>query len=281
MYIKKWRLLNELEEGADLPGDVVEEVVADEPEEAADEPESEEVVVTIGDEPAPEETEKAPEWVRDLRKQSREDKKRLREMEAELSRLKAPEPAKSLGKKPTLDDFDYDADKFELALTTWHDQKRKVEEEANKAAESAKAQDKAWADRLAEYGEMRAALKVPDFDEAEAAVQDSFSVTQQGILVKGADNPALIVVALKNNPKKLKELADIEDPVKFAFALAKLESQLKVTNRKPPPAPEKVVTGSGRSSASVDNQLDRLRSDAEKSGDYSKVLAYKAKLKKK
>jgi hypothetical protein len=50
---------------------------------------------------------------------------------------------------------------------------------------------------------------------------------------------------------------------------------LKVTNRKAAPPPEKTVQGTGRVTGSVDSTLDRLRADAEKSGDYSKVFAYK------
>ena len=280
MFLKKWRLCNEVEEGKDLGGientdelENTEEVDNQDNESTntVDGKDDEEVVVTIGDEPAPEETEKAPEWVRELRKQSREDKKRLREMEAELNRIKSP----------VIDDFDYDADKFKQAMKEWLDKKRKIEEESNKALEETKAQEKAWQDRLAEYAEMRSALKVQDFEDAESTTQEILNVTQQGILVQGADNPALVVLELGKNPKKTKELAEIKNHFKFAFEIAKLEQQLKVTNKRTPPAPEKTISGSGKSSSSVDNQLDRLRSDAEKSGDYSKVLAYKAKFKKK
>ena len=45
--------------------------------------------------------------------------------------------------------------------------------------------------------------------------------------------------ALGKNPKKAKELGEITDPVKFAFAVAKLETQLTVTSRKQVPPPEK------------------------------------------
>ena len=106
-------------------------------------------------------------------------------------------------------------------------------------------------------------------------MQDQFNVTQQGIIVQGADNPALVVYALGKNPKKAKELASITDPVKFAIAVGKLETQLKVTNRKAPPPPEKTLQGTGPKSGAVDSTLERLRADAEKTGDYTKVLQYK------
>jgi len=86
---------------------------------------------------------------------------------------------------------------------------------------------------------------------------------------------------LGKNPKKLEELSKITDPVDFAFKVAKLESQLKVTDRKAP-KPEKRVSSnkSGGISGNSDKTLDRLRDEAAKSGDYTKVTAYKRKLHK-
>ena len=98
---------------------------------------------------------------------------------------------------------------------------------------------------------------------------------QQGMIVQGAENPALLVYALGKNPKKAKELASITDPVKFAFAVAKLETNLKVTKRKASSRPESKINGTGRPSGSVDNTLDRLRAEAEKTGNYTKVSQYK------
>jgi hypothetical protein len=112
-------------------------------------------------------------------------------------------------------------------------------------------------------------------------VQEQFNVTQQGILLQGLDNPALVVYALGKNPKRAKELASITDPVRFATAAGKLEAQLKVTNRPKPPAPPRVVTGSAPISGSVDSNLERLRAEAEKTGDMTKVLRYKQQMRAK
>lgn len=236
-----------------------------------------EVVVTIGEESPPTEEENhAPEWVRELRKNYRELQREKRELEAKLSSTTTAEskPA-ALGPKPKLDDFDYDTEKFEQALASWYDRKREADQAAAKAQAEQEAQQKAWQAKLDAYGKAKAELKVKDFDDAEATVQESMNVTQQGIVLQGAENPALVIYALGKNPKKAKELATITDPVKFAFAVAKLETQLKVTNRKAAPPPEKTVRGTGPVSGSVDSTLERLRADAEKSGDYTKVLQYK------
>jgi hypothetical protein len=234
-----------------------------------------ELIVTIGEESPPQEEEKpAPEWVRELRKSHRELQKRNRELEAKLTQDQAPK-APEIGKKPTLEDFDYDAEKFENSLAQWFERKRQADEQAAKVQADIEKQQQEWQAKLQGYGKAKAELKVKDYDDAEGIVQESFNTTQQGVILQGADNPALLVYALGKNPKKAKELASISDPVKFAFAIAKLETQLKVTNRKAASPPEKTVHGTGRVSGAVDSTLDRLRADAEKSGDYSKVMAYK------
>lgn len=251
---------------------------SEQPEQAQAENEAQaddEVIVTIGEESPPQEEEKpAPEWVRELRKQHRELQKRNRELEAKLNQESTPK-ANDPGKKPTLEDFDYDAEKFEASLAQWFERKRQADEQAAKVQADIEKQQQEWQAKLEGYGKAKAELKVRDYDDAENIVQESFSTTQQGVILQGADNPALLVYALGKNPKKAKELSSISDPVKFAFAIAKLETQLKVTNRKAAPPPEKAVQGTGRISGSVDSTLDRLRAEAEKSGDYSKVMAYK------
>ena len=240
--------------------------------------ESDDVVVTIGEEspPSEEESAHAPEWVRGLRKNYRELQREKRELEEKLKAVSGAEtkPA-ALGQKPTLEGHDYDAEKYENALANWYDQKRLADEQAAKAKAEATAAEQAWQAKLASYGKAKTELKVKDFDDAEATVQESFSSTQQGIILQGAENPALVIYALGKNPKKAKELAAITDPVKYAFAVAKLETLLKVTNRKAPPPPEGSVRGTGSTSGAVDSSLERLRAEAEKTGDYSKVVAYK------
>jgi hypothetical protein len=137
------------------------------------------------------------------------------------------------------------------------------------------AVQKEWERKLESYQGAKASLKVRDFEFAEDVVQDTLSVMQQGMIVQGAENPALVVYALGKNPKKAKEIASITDPVKFAFAVAKLETQLKISNRKAQSSPERKISGTARPSGAVDSTLDRLRAEAEKTGDYSKVFQYK------
>ena len=248
--------------------------------EIVDEEESEdteEVVVSIGEEaPPPEEQTHAPEWVRELRKTNRELQRQNRELQSKLQTTAQTETKPVvLGVKPKLEDHDYDADKFEAALADWFERKRQADEASARQEAEVMNQQKAWKAKLDGYGKAKAELRVKDFEDAEAVAQELFNITQQGVMLQGADNPALVVYALGKNPKKAKELSDIKDPVKFAFAVAKLEKELKVTNRRAAPAPERIVSGTGRSSGAVDSTLERLREEAARTGNMTKVLQYK------
>ena len=251
----------------------------DEPTEAEAE-EEEDVVVSINGEapdPETEDDDRAPDWVRDLRKEYRNEKRRAKELEQKIEQLeRGSAPASQpLGSKPTLEGADYDTERYETELASWYEKKRTHDDQQNVVQSQQKAVQKEWETKLESYHSSKAELKVKDYDFAEDVVQDNLSVMQQGMIVKGADNPALVVYALGKNPKKAKELASITDPVKFAFAVAKLETNLKVTKRKASSKPEKKISGTGRPSGSGDNTLERLRTEAEKTGDYTKVSQYK------
>jgi hypothetical protein len=243
-------------------------------EEAED---TEEVVVSIGEEaPPPEEHTPAPEWVKELRKTNRELQRQNRELQGRLQTAPPEIKPVVIGNKPKLEDHDYDAEAYEEALANWFERKRQADEVNAKQEAEVMNQQKAWQAKLDGYGKAKAELRVKDFEDAEEVAQQVFSITQQGVLLQGADNPALVVYALGKNPAKAKELAEIKDPVKFAFAVAKLEKDLKVTNRRQAPAPERIISGTGRSSGAVDSTLERLRADAERTGNMTKVIAYKA-----
>tara|TARA_R110002126_G_scaffold13842_1_gene59212 strand:+ start:390 stop:1280 length:891 start_codon:yes stop_codon:yes gene_type:complete len=253
--------------------------------EAAEAPEEEEeLIVTIGDSPAPEEEAKgAPEWVKELRKSHKELQRENRELKERFKSVDEAPKAPELGKKPTLEQLDYDTEKFEVAITEWFDSKRQVEEYQRQVEQAQRQQQEGWQQKLNGYNEAKAQLKVKDFADAEDNLKDVLSVTQQGILLQGAKNPALLVYALGKNQKRAKELAAITDPIKFAFELATLESDLKTSNRKPsPPQPEKSIKSTGKiSGGGSDATLERLRDEATKTGNLTKLHAYKRQLRDK
>ena len=250
----------------------------------AEQGEDEQVVIEIeGESPPPEDDAKAPGWVKDLRKSNREKERENRKLREQLAKLSsAAEPAAvELGKKPTIEGADYDSAVYERQLIDWVEKKRAVEERQKSIEAERQKEQEAWNATLETYGQNRKSLKVKDFEEAELVVQDELSNTQQGMILQGADNPALLIYALGKNPKKAKEIASIKDPVKFAFAVAKLETQLKVKNRKAAAAPERVIQGSARSSGAVDSTLERLREEAARTGNMDKVMQYKRQQKNK
>ena len=251
-------------------------------EDDAEEDDEDEVVISIGEEsPTQDEEARAPAWVRELRKSNREKERKIRELEAKLNTTATETKPVALVSKPTLENCDYDSDEYEQKLADWYEQKREYDAAEANAKAQQDAEAKAWQNKLDSYAKAKSSLKVRDYDEAEATALDTFNVTQQGIVLQGSDNPALLIYAIGKSTKRAKELAAITDPVKFAFAVAKLETQLKVTNRRASTSPERTITTSGgRVSGSIDSQLERLRAEALKTGDLSKVMEYKRRNKK-
>lgn len=263
-------------EKEDVEGAASEEVTKEVTEEV-----TEEVVITFGDSPPAEvEVEQsAPAWVKDLRKNYRELQKRNRELEARLTTPTAQPVLPVLGKKPELADFDFDTEEYEAAVLSWSETKHKIAVASQEADIKAKKQQEAWTARLQTYESAKNNLKVDDFYAAEAAVQEIFDITQQGLIIKSADSPAALVHALGTHKKEASKLAVIKDPVDFVKALTKLEMTMKVHKRNKPPAPEQsTVRGNGRVSGAVDSTLERLRAEAARTGDTSKVVSYKRKL---
>ena len=266
----------------------------DDPEETQDESnqsddetsEDEEFVITVGDEePEPSDEDDfsgkpAPAWVKDLRKKEREARKRIKELETQVQQAKPTDKPIEVGPKPKLADFDYDEDQFENAVEQWHERKRQVEQQqAAKQAEEEKAKQ-AWQTKMQSYEERRqnVASKVRDFEEVEEAAKDKLTATQQGILIHAAENPELILYHLGKNPKKAQELSEITDPIQFAFAAAKLDSQMKIQTRKPSTQPERKPSGSAGLSGVVDQKLAQLEAKAAKTGDRTELIKYKKSL---
>lgn len=225
----------------------------------------------------------APQWVKDMRKQNREQRKRLRQLEQELATKSQAQlqqqPLTELGEKPTLEKAEYDSVRYEKELAEWFEKKKALDDQRARAKAQEEEQQKQWKERVSMYERDKLVLHADDYDDAEAVIREHLDVVQQGIIVQGAKNAALMIYALGKNPDKAQMLGAIKDPVRFAFAVGRLEAQLKVHDKKPAVPPEGKVIGSARTTGSADVTLERLRAEAAKTGDYSKVNAYKRKLK--
>ena len=273
---------NELEpEG----GDLADEAGGD--DDTGDEDE-EGLTVKIGDDdPEDDETDRAPEWVRNMRRENRELKKKLREQE------KADEPgAVELREKPTLAGHDYSTEDFEADLAKWYEEKREHDRRQEETQKVIEENNKRWQRKLETYDEGKATLKADDFDDVEDAVREMFDKPFAGLpptqdmrfnmIRQGAENAPLLIYALGKNPKKAAELAKINDPVEFAFAVAKVEASVQI-GRRPKTSPERKNEGGGKGTGagSTDNKLERLRAKAAETGDFTEVNRYKRKLKAK
>jgi hypothetical protein len=243
--------------------------------------EEEEVVITVGDEESEPEYIQAPGWVKDVRIQNRELKRKLREIEA-VQKTPKPDFVDDPGPEPTLadQDIDYDSDVYSAKFKTWHNKTQAKEKAVKEKADRDKKDQDSWNVTLSNYGHKKNNLKVKGFEESEALVQELLSEIQIGIILDGADDPAKVVYAIGKDSKRAKILAAITSPVKFAVAMAKLEVSLKTTKRKPAPAPSSLPKGSAISGGNHDKNLDKLYSEAAISGDMSKIRAYKNSMKK-
>ena len=248
-----------------------------------------EVEVTFG-EPSDDEAqeseddgdEDASSVIRNMRKREREKDRKLRQAERELEQLrKAQQPqtaAPELPPKPTLESCDWDEWEFEKKLIDW--QKAAVEVEKAKAKQQEQQQAlirEAEAKRTA-YQENAKKLK-KDFAEAEEEVVSIFDQTRQSILLEASDNPALLVYALGKNPAQLERLSKITSLAKFAAELGKLEKDLKVSKpTKPAPADTNLRSNAAPSNSS--KKLAELEAEANRTGDRTKLIAYKRSLRK-
>lgn len=231
--------------------------------------ESGELEISIeGDSPPPEQQDSS--VIREMRKALREAEKERKRLRDELESVKNPK--QELGPKPTLEQFDYDADAFESALLKWSDDKRKVDAESAKQREAQEAEQRTYAERLERYNAEKRSLKIAGYDEAEATVAETLNVTQQSVLVKYFDRPAVLVAAIGSNPETAKRLSAITDPIQFAFAVRDLESKVKTTPRKPP-APEPKVSSAGRS-IPYEARLKELQAQADRTGDSTEVIRF-------
>jgi len=255
-----------------------------------DEEEEEDRVITIGDsvpEAEGEEVEdkETPIWVKKVRKSNRrlesENKSLKRQIEANEKATEIVKPVE-LGEEPTLATCKYDDVKYKQELRAYDERKRKVETQAAEKVKTVEAQNKEWQDRQEQYVSLKQEHSFKDFAEAEDIVSSTFSQTQQGIIIQGAKDSALLVYALGKNTKKLEELSKITNNIDFAVEIGRLESQLKVTSKKAPAPEKRISTGkAGGITGKGDKVLEQLREEAGKTGNYTKVTAYKKKLKSK
>lgn len=248
-----------------------------EAEEGTKEGEREEYEVFFEDEepqhPAPKDS---AAWAR-LRKSEAEAKRKAAELERKLQSVSQPTGAVDPGEEPTLESAGWDPEKFKAEHREYL--KRVAQKEAADAERSKQIQAQQQAARtlVDNYNARRAVLapRVVGYEDAEKAVIAMLSDERQDVLLKVADDPAKLVYTLGRNMVELEALARETDRDRFVAKLKKLEAKIVEKKRgTPPPPPEESVRGTGVPGP-AGSTLERLRAEAAKTGDYSKVNAWK------
>lgn len=252
------------------------------PEPEGDEPEDEgeEFVVQFGDEAPPaSEDVKESSVIRKLREENR----RLKAEAAKAQKAEA-EPVIDPGPKPTFydDDVECDAEKFEAKLQKWFEDTAKAEKQQAEHKKTQQTVARQWQAKLDAFNEEKRKIGARDFDDAEGEFVSLLTQVQQATVIKAAKNSAAVVYALGKHPAKLSELSKITDPIELAAEVARIEGSLKMTKTsRKAPEPEGTVRGSASLSAGTDKQLEALEKEADRTNDRTKVIAYKAELKRK
>lgn len=224
------------------------------------------------------EPEEEPPLVKKLRAEIRDRDRRLSE------RASPPEQEIVVGDYPTLEACEYDEDKHREAVLAWNDRSRAADAQKTRRDQAERTQADEGRDLEVKYRASAAKLPVaPErFQEADTAVRAALSTPIQAALAKYTADPAKVVLALHKYPARLAAITDEPDPILQLFMIRDIEKELKVTTRKPAPAPESetIQRGTASLSATADKQLAALEREASRTGDRSALIAYKASKKK-
>lgn len=231
--------------------------------------------VTFGDED-PDDGQADSGTIRQMRQQLRDARREL----AAARKVSAPAPVE-IGEKPTLEDCGYDTDKFEQELDQWKERKAAADRLLATREEENRKINEAWQQDLAAFEQKKTRLEFEDRDEAIETAASSFDLVQQAVIVKAANDPALLYYALSKSEAKRAELAKINDPIKMAAAVARIEGAVKVTKGRKAPAPDRPATGSASMPGGSDKQLEKLEKEADRTGDRTRLIEYKRRLKDK
>lgn len=196
----------------------------------------------------------APQWVKDLRKNNREKDKELRELRRQLEQVQS-RPAEQqpqqqsdvIPPKPTLESCDYDEVAFEQAVTDWHENKSRVEQQKQQKERQQHEYQQRFQQRVEAHKQRAAKLPVKDYQEMESIVLSELKPIQQEIIIHAADEGSeLIAYALGKNPQLRQRVAAETDPIRAAFLLGQISKQVSLAP-KPKKAikPEPEVRGGG------------------------------------
>ncbi len=207
-----------------------------------------------------------------LREMAKEKAREARELKARLDAVESDTKPKDRPKEPTLEECGYNDAEYAKRMKEYlkAEAEAEAEEKTRRAAQEADEAD--YRGRIERYTEARKSLKVRDFDAAEDVVRAALSKQQQSILIRNLEDPAKVIYALGTSKKALAELAAVKDHDRFAYRLAKLEGEIKVTQKAPPEPESKIGKGSSSAAAMPSQRLADAEKEARRTGDYTEVF---------
>lgn len=181
--------------------------------------------------------------------------------------------------EPTIEDCGYNETMFKQKMREFIAAEAKVEAKKQARAAEAKEQTDDYQARLSNFATAKAALKVSDFDTADAMVRAKLTQAQYDVVVRNSDNLANTIYALGKSKKALDDLAAIKYIDRFAFALAKTEGKITVTTKAPPPPESKLRGGVSTGGGSLATQLAAAEKEADRTGDRTQVGVIRRQMK--
>lgn len=186
--------------------------------------------------------------------------------------------------EPQLQDegIDFDPAKFSEAWKDWN--KRKGEHEAGQAKRQARAQElqETLIGKQQAYLTAKTELvkKFPQYEKAEKTAMEHLPDMLQATLLLHSDNPTMLVLAVGSN-KKLRDqvLAAQSDPIALGKLIGTIDAKAKLAPRKRK-AGESVPEVTSGSDGSTIGNMEALREEARKTGDYTKVNQLRAQRKR-
>lgn len=212
----------------------------------------------------------APAWVKETREKYREAQRENRKLRQQLEQRSGQPEQQALREKPTLDAHEYDSDAYEQDYAAWLSEKS--QHDARQKAEQEKYQH--YDERYkSSVDAVRA--KVADYDEIEQSIVETMPPQRQALIKMLVDDPARMVVALGKSPAQQEKLSGLDD-IQFAKQIVLMEQQMSSKSKSRNPNKPKPKTHELEGAAGgVDTRLAKLEAEAAKTGDRSKVIAYK------
>lgn len=224
-----------------------------------------------GDDADPAQEEPETDLVKRLRREIRERDKKL----AQVARQPQAEEPIVVGDRPTMESVDYDQEAFDREFDAWEERREAKRQQDQRLEQGQRQQQERWQQVQTSYQQAKQKLPFADKQEAEQAAFDELTEIQQAVIASVADNPALVIYAVGKNRGKLAEIAGIEDPLKLAKHIGKMEASMTVKKRARPPQPDTAVKGSTISSTATDKHEKKLEEEAERTGDRTKLIQYR------